>query len=205
MRKAGCKLVYIGFESVNPDTLKDYKKKQTVEDIKRSIKVFRDNNIIIYGMFTLGNDTDKKDIFRATAKFSKAMKIDISQFSVLTPLPGTRIYKQLESEGRILHKDWSKYDGLHTVYAPKNMTAYELQTGMIKSYSDFYTYTNAAGTAVNTLGRTVHSAVKSFYADTFFPSFYSSYTKILGRRQVRNWIKINRDYLSYLRKNDDVS
>ncbi len=205
MRRAGCKLVYIGFESVNPDTLKDYKKKQTVDDIKRSIKVFRDNNIIIYGMFTLGNDTDKKDIFKATAKFSRSMKIDISQFSVLTPLPGTRIYKQLESEGRILHKDWSKYDGLHTVYTPKNMTAYELQTGMIKSYSDFYTYRNAAGTAINTIGRSVYSAAKSFYADNFSPSFYSSYTKILGRRQVREWIKINRDYLTYLKKNDDVN
>lgn len=203
MRRAGCKLVYIGFESVNPDTLKDYKKKQTVEDIKRSIKVFRDNHIIIYGMFTLGNDTDQKDIFKTTAKFSRDMKIDISQFSVLTPLPGTRIFKQLESEGRLLHKDWSMYDGLHSVFEPKNMTAYELQNGMIESYADFYTYRSAADTAVNTMGRAVYSTVKSLYSETYFPSFYPSMTKILGRKQVREWITINRDYLSYLKGRDD--
>ena len=70
MQQAGCKVVYVGFESINPQTLKDMNKRQTVEDIKRSIKVFRENNIMVHGMFILGSDADTKDMFRTTAEFS---------------------------------------------------------------------------------------------------------------------------------------
>jgi len=84
-------VVYVGFESINPQTLKDMNKRQTVEDIKRSIKVFRANNIMVHGMFILGSDADTKDMFKTTAEFSKESDLDYVQYSVLTPLPGTEV------------------------------------------------------------------------------------------------------------------
>jgi anaerobic magnesium-protoporphyrin IX monomethyl ester cyclase len=199
MRRAGCKVVYVGFESVNPDTLKDFNKKQTVEDISRSIKVFHKNSINVHGMFMLGSDTDTQDVFGATTKFCNNLNLDFAQYSILTPLPGTRVYEQFEREGRLMHKDWSMYDGLHTVFTPKNMTASELQKGMIECFSGFYTYLNAANDALNAVNRTVAASVKSLYSRPFFPSFYPSFMKVVGRQLVRQWVDKNEHYLAYLR------
>ena len=119
MKKAGCKVVYVGFESINTESLLDMHKKQTVDDIRRSMEVFHKNNIMVHGMFILGNDPDTKDLFKTTARFCKETNIDYVQYAVLTPLPGTDLYTRLKNEGRLLHKQWSYYDGLHVVFSPE--------------------------------------------------------------------------------------
>jgi radical SAM superfamily enzyme YgiQ (UPF0313 family) len=198
MKQTNCKVVYIGFESINPQTLKDMNKRQTVDDIKRSIKVFRDNNIMVHGMFILGSDADTKEMFRTTAEFSKESGIDFLQYSVLTPLPGTDIFARFLREGRLLHKNWSYYDGMHVTFAPKQMTATELQRGMIECFGDFYSYTNAIKSAVATgLHASVTSALNLF-TQAHVRSFYPSVIKFMGRRLLQEWTKENKRYLSYL-------
>jgi anaerobic magnesium-protoporphyrin IX monomethyl ester cyclase len=200
MRRAGCKMVYVGFESVNPDTLKDFNKRQTVEDIARSIRVFHKNSINVHGMFMLGSDADTKDSFNATTKFCNEMNLDFAQYSILTPLPGTRVFKQFEAEGRLLHRDWTMYDGLHAVFAPKNMSASELQKGMIECFNGFYTYLNAANDALIAMTRTASASVRSLYSKAFFPSFYPSVMKVVGRQLVQQWVNKNQQYLAYLKQ-----
>jgi radical SAM superfamily enzyme YgiQ (UPF0313 family) len=200
MRRAGCRMVYVGFESVNPDTLKDFNKRQTVDDIRRSIEVFHRNSIDVHGMFMLGSDSDTTEVFKTTSQFCSKMSLDYAQYAILTPLPGTKVYEQFEREGRLLHKDWSLYDGLHSVFTPRNMTADQLQKGMIECFSEFYTYMNAFNDALTTAGQTVLASFRSLYSHPFFPSFYPSFMKLAGHQILKQWMHKNQGYLAYLRQ-----
>ena len=90
--------------------------------------------IQINGSFVLGFDHDKPDVFEKTIAWIEENKLESGNFQILTPYPGTPLFKQMEEEGRILHKDWSKYDTGHVVFEPKHMTPEELQTGYEQVY-----------------------------------------------------------------------
>ncbi|HED24149.1 MAG TPA: B12-binding domain-containing radical SAM protein, partial [Firmicutes bacterium] len=138
MKRSGCGIVYIGFESINPETLKGYNKQQTVEDIEWAIDRFHAHGIRIHGMFVFGGESDTVDTIKETADFALKARIDSIQFMILTPLPGTPFYRQLENEERILTDDWSLYDGHHTVYRPALLSPLELQMETTKAMKKFY-------------------------------------------------------------------
>ncbi len=138
MKESNCFFVYLGLESVNPGTLRTYRKKLTVEEIEQGIGKFHQYGIRTHGMFVLGADTDDVATIKQTAKFAIKNKIDTVQFLILTPMPGTKHYQDLEAEGRLLTRDWSLYDGHHVVYQPGLMTAYQLQKETMKAMAKFY-------------------------------------------------------------------
>ncbi|MCX5719871.1 MAG: radical SAM protein [Nitrospirae bacterium] len=140
MAQAGCFMVYVGFESINPRTLSLYNKKQTVDDIVECIKTFKNASINIHGMFVLGGDADDIKTIRSTQKFAKRLDIDSVQFLMLTPIPGTPLFEELMQQGRVIHTDWTKYDGHHAVFEPRLMTAFELHTETIKAMAKFYSW-----------------------------------------------------------------
>ncbi len=198
MRKAGCSTVCIGFESVNPSSLNEMKKGQTVEDIKRSMRVFHDNAIGVHGMFILGNDSDTKDTFKRTSEFCYKNEVDTVQYSILTPFPGTPLYEKLERENRILHKAWRFFDGLHPVFKPNNMTAYELIQGMIKCYKEFFSYSEGIKGMFNTTLASIKARIKSLHTQVYLPSFQPSLMKFVGRKIIKDWLNSNKIYLQYL-------
>ncbi len=149
MSKANCNTMLIGFESINPESLKAYNKKQELDDIKKCITKLHDNNIRVHGMFVLGSDADDLDTPRDTVKFCHHMKMDSVQFSVLHPLPGSRLYDILESEDRIFTKKWSLYDGSHVVFNPKKMTPLELQEKYLWAWKKFYSFRNPVYYAIS--------------------------------------------------------
>jgi len=199
MKDAGCSTAYIGFESINPKTLLDLNKGQKVEDIKRSIKVFKNHGIKLHGMFMLGGDTDTKKTFQATSNFCNDQEIDFVQFAILTPLPGTKTYYKLEKEKRLLHKNWEYYDGLHAVFKPKNMSAQELQQGMIDCFSDFYNYTNAFNDSLNAFVDYGIVLAKRLCQNIHFPSISPILIKWKGKEILNSWIEQNKPYLDYLK------
>jgi radical SAM superfamily enzyme YgiQ (UPF0313 family) len=148
LRRAGCRILYIGFESVNPETLKGYEKGQTVEDIEHAIRVFHRHKLYLHGMFVLGSDTDTVETVRATSQFAKRLRLETVQFLILTPLPGTPVFQQLDDDDRLGIRDWSFYDGHHVVYEPTLMTPYELQFEVMRAHSDFYSLPQIMGEAV---------------------------------------------------------
>lgn len=194
MKATGCQVVYIGLESINPGSLQKMQKKQSLEDIKRSISVFQSCGIQVHGMFMLGNDPDSHEIFQSTSSFSLKNHLDFVQYSVLTPLPGTELYDEICSQKRLLHKNWNLFDGLHVVFKPKQMSPAQLQSGMISCFKSFYSYTHA----VKDLFFSGTKALKSLRLGQIGPTFYKTVIKLIGRSILNSWIHYNRAYLTYL-------
>ncbi len=198
MRKAGCNTVYIGFESINPESLKEMNKHQSVADIERAVRVFRKADINVHGMFMFGSDSDTAEIFNATSAFCKKSKLASVQYMIMTPLPGTVLFHQLEKENRLLHRKWEYYDAMHVVFQPKKLSPAELQQGMIDCYTDFYSYTHAFNDALNIMAGTIYSVGKGFFNAISRRSLIHALIKVGGRSVVRDWISHNRSYLRYL-------
>lgn len=198
MSDAGCRMVYIGYESINQESLREMDKGQTVEDIRTSAQVFRSNRIGVHGMFMFGADSDRQGTFEATSRFCLQSRLASVQYLVLTPLPGTEFYRKMESEGRLLHKDWRFYDAMHVVFRPKNFSPAELQRGVIDSFADFYNYGRAAGDALAVLFETGDALWQSLWRKVKFPTLTPALVKAFGRKIVRDWVRFNRPYLGYL-------
>ncbi len=140
MVEAGCESLYIGFESVDPDSLKEMHKNQSVEDIKTAIQEIRKRGIHIHGMFVFGFDNDDPKKARASVKFAIRHKIDTTQFLILTPLPGTEFYYKMKREGRLIDTNWDEYDAHHVKFKPKNFSPWQLQMAQYHAHTKFYAW-----------------------------------------------------------------
>ena len=89
-------------------------------------------------MFVLGADTDDVQTVRDTVNFALKNHIDTVMLNILTPLPGTQQFEELDAAGRIFDKRWQLYDAQHVVFQPKQMTPYELQIEVLRGYMRFY-------------------------------------------------------------------
>jgi radical SAM superfamily enzyme YgiQ (UPF0313 family) len=135
---AGCRIVYLGLESVNPATLKEYHKESSIDDMAGGLEALAKRGIKTHGMFVFGGDADTPESLHRTAAFATQHGLSSVQFLALTPLPGTRQTAQFEAEGRIFTKNWTLYDGHHVVFWPKQMTPYELQEAVLRAHTQFY-------------------------------------------------------------------
>lgn len=140
MADSGCDTLHIGFESINPHTLDEFNKKQTIDDNIRCIKKLKEYSLRIHGMFVLGADTDDVDTIKKTFEFAYKLGIETVQFLMLTPLPGTIFYQEMENNSRIIHHDWSKYDAHHVTFIPKMMRPEILHLETLKAMSKFYSW-----------------------------------------------------------------
>ena len=138
MRRANCRWMLIGLESVNPQTLVSYNKKQTVGDLKECITRLHKYGLKVHGMFVLGSDDDDSGTVRDTVKFCHDTNLNSVQFSILHPLPGSRLFDILDAENRIFTKDWPLYDGTHVVFKPKKLHPVELQERYFWAWKKFY-------------------------------------------------------------------
>jgi radical SAM superfamily enzyme YgiQ (UPF0313 family) len=140
MAKSGCYVVFVGLESINPATLKAYNKSQTVEGIRDCVVNFHRFGIKVHGMFVFGSEEDHYKVIRDTVKFSRQLDLDSLQYLILTPVPGTPFYREMEAQNRIICRDWSQYDGHHTVFQPRQFTPFELQMETTRAMKKFYSW-----------------------------------------------------------------
>ncbi len=140
MARSGCYVVFVGLESINPATLEAYNKAQTVEGIKECVINFHRFGIKVHGMFVFGSEEDHFQVIRDTVTFSRQLDLDSIQYLILTPVPGTQFYQEMEAQNRIICSDWSHYDGHHIVFQPRQFAPYELQWETIQATRKFYSW-----------------------------------------------------------------
>jgi radical SAM superfamily enzyme YgiQ (UPF0313 family) len=139
--RSGCKGLFIGLESADCESLTQMNKGfLKPQKYKEAIRRLHDNGISVLGAFVLGNDNEDQSIFKRTLDFAKRIKVDLAQFAVLTPYPGTAIYNRLIKENRIFNFDWTKYDAGNAVFKPLKMTADKLKEEVDKLWRDFYRF-----------------------------------------------------------------
>lgn len=141
MALAGCTGVFIGFESLSDDNLAaSNKKTPKTSDYARRVRMLHDYGIQVNGSFVLGFDHDRKDVFARTAEWIEDNRLECATFHILTPYPATPLFRQMEAQGRILHRDWSLYDTGHAVFHPKHMTPEELEHGYAWIYQRLFSH-----------------------------------------------------------------
>ena len=127
---SGCVSFFIGMESLSPENLKEVKKSfNRAHQFEEAIRSLHDHDIMVLAGFIFGLDHDDEGVFERTLRFCERNRIELPSFFVLTPLPGTPLFQRMESEGRLLHQDWSQYNGATVVFRPKLMTEETLQRG----------------------------------------------------------------------------
>lgn len=142
-REAGCICWMVGFESISQESLKSVgKKTNTVKKYAENVKKIHDRGMSVLGFFVFGFDYDKLDVFEKTDEMVSECDIDTPKPIILTPLPGTPLYNRIEKEGRILSKDWSKYDFRHVVFQPRHMSPEELYFNTIDLHKRWFKTSN---------------------------------------------------------------
>lgn len=137
--RSGCKGLLIGFESILQDTLNQtHKSFHQAEDYAGVVARLHDHGIGIMGCFVFGFDNDDESVFERTVEFVDRAKIDLPRYAVATPFPRTGLFRRLEAEGRLLHKNWSLYDVEHVVIQPARMSPERLQEGLEWSWRQSY-------------------------------------------------------------------
>jgi radical SAM superfamily enzyme YgiQ (UPF0313 family) len=143
MALAGCTGVFVGFESLTDENLADARKKTPkAADYARRVGILHDHGIQVNGSFVLGFDHDRKDVFARTAQWIEQNRLECATFHILTPYPATPLFRQMEAQGRLLHREWTLYDTAHAVFRPKHMAPEELEQGYAWIYKRLFSHSS---------------------------------------------------------------
>jgi radical SAM superfamily enzyme YgiQ (UPF0313 family) len=136
--RAGCRMVFIGLEALEVDALTEVNKrlnlKRGVDSYDEAFRRVHRAGIAVLGAFIFGMDSDSPEVLQRRSEYMVRSGVDVMQSTVLTPLPGTRLFRHLEQEGRLLYtdfpQDWAKYDMTEVVHRPAGMEPSNLQETM---------------------------------------------------------------------------
>jgi len=142
MQEAGVFYVAVGFESVNPNSLRAYKKGLNVEETFQSIALFHKYGIRVHGMFVVGCDEDDAETIRKTVDYSIQYNLDSVHYLAIMPLPGTELTRAMEENGVIFSYNYDLYNSHYVTYYPKKMRPSTLQKEVTLAHRRFYSYGN---------------------------------------------------------------
>ena len=175
MARANCSQLCIGFESLNPEVLKKYNKKQNPEDISFCIDMLHKYGIKVHGMFISDGYTD----------IYHRLGIDSLQLCILVPILGSKLYTAVKSSGRFVTDrfptDWKLFDGGHVVHWPDNLSPLEMQRQTVQALGSYYSRVNM--TKLFLKGQWVNFRFRQ-----------------MGRGVLKKWEAENRDYFAKLKQ-----
>jgi hypothetical protein len=141
MKKAGCKIIYIGFETLNQDNLNRVNKPFKVKDYLSMVKNIHTSGIRVVGYFMFGFDNDTKESFDQVYDFVRVSKIAYPLINILTPVPGTPVFERMKKEGRLDLPDAETFKKVNPLYSipcnhayfePKLMSREELEDSFMR-------------------------------------------------------------------------
>lgn len=124
-RKAGCWYIYHAIYTIS-------------DKIRDRIKMYHDYGIGVEGTILLGMDEHTEDFIKRFVDFLLTIELDLAEFTVLTPFPGTQVYEQMKAGGRIIDTDWNHYNASTVVFQPKQMSPDTLQRLYYDAWDNFY-------------------------------------------------------------------
>jgi radical SAM superfamily enzyme YgiQ (UPF0313 family) len=143
MAESGCMGVNIGFESLSQATIDSmHKFPNRTAEYADSIRRLHERGIGVMGTFIVGFDEDTPAVFDRIAAFAIENRLETAFTLILTPLPDTLLYAQMDAQGRIFSRNWSDYDHGAVTFFPKNMTPVELHWGMRSAWKKVYSWRN---------------------------------------------------------------
>jgi radical SAM superfamily enzyme YgiQ (UPF0313 family) len=146
MARAGCRALFIGFESVDDGVVRLAGKRQNKpRKYAEIVRVLSDHGIAVWGSFIFGLDEDSATAFDRTVEFCVESKLTMALFALLTPYPGTQLYKRLGAEGRLSKDRWwlsQDHDTDAPFYVPAQMSGEALRTGWIRAWRAMYSYSS---------------------------------------------------------------
>lgn len=138
---SGLRSLFVGFETLDQAALAEQGKAHNVgRDYDEAVRRLHDAGIMVNASFVFGMDHHTPDVFERTAEWAISRGIETATFHVLTPYPGTALYRRLEAEGRILTRDWDRYDTRHCVISHPRMTVEQIETGYHRARRAFYSW-----------------------------------------------------------------
>jgi radical SAM superfamily enzyme YgiQ (UPF0313 family) len=140
--RSGCKQLFIGLESVSQASVNEVSKAfNRVEKYAQAIERIHSHGIAVQAGIVFGFDHDTQAVFEETLDVLEESGVQNATFNILTPFPGTPLHKRLDTEGRILTRDWSKYNSrTHVVFKPRHMSPEALLDGYRYANARFYSW-----------------------------------------------------------------
>jgi len=140
MKESGCMTLSFGLESISYESLKNMDKAWAKPwEYKRLINQIRDAGIDVSTEMVVGGDGDTLASIKATKSFIEDNKISVPRFYILTPIPGTKFFKQMQAEGRMINDNIYAFDGTKAEHIPLNMTPDELTSAYWDLYESLFT------------------------------------------------------------------
>lgn len=179
---SGCYVLSFGLESISKESLKAMNKGWADPGkYAEQIKIIRKHGIDISTEMVVGADGDTLESIKNTAKFISDNRIAVPRFYILTPIPGTKYFDEMQEQGRIYNHDIYSYNGCEAVHVPKNMTPEELTQAYWELYNDVYKMKNI-------IKRTL--LTRSIFKRPFNAVFYF-FVNVFYRRQIKKGIVPN--------------
>ena len=108
-KRAGGEWISLGIESGNQKVLDKIPKHITLDQVRKAVKIIKNNDIIVTGFFMLGLIGDTRETMQDTIDFAKELNVDVAQFTIATPYPGTRMYDMICEDGEVMLKGWDTF------------------------------------------------------------------------------------------------
>jgi len=138
MRRAGLRWMLLGAESHDGATLQSFNKRIEPGQTRSAVRLLKENDIFSQLTFIIGNREDSTESIESLRRFADSVDPDLAIFMVLTPFPGTDIYKTAKENGWIEDPNWANYDMIHPIMATEKLSRAELYEELYKCYRGFY-------------------------------------------------------------------